>query len=248
MTPILADPAIFAAVFAVILLGGTIKGAIGIGLPAFSMSILPLFIEPALAVTILTLPIIMTNALQVLTTPGWPKIARQFAVAGVSIIITISIVSLFLADIPSRIIGIVVGFSLIFFAISSLMNLRLPVTTAPKWQILAGVLGGITGGLSAVKAPIMIYCAALDLPRDTFVAAAGFLFLMGGLGMFIGLSSSKLLNASTLPASGIAVVVAIVGFQIGALLRKRINAVLFRRLLLGAMLILGVRQILVNLF
>lgn len=247
MTLSLADPGLWVTVFAILLLGGIVKGAIGIGLPALSMSLLPLVIEPALAVTLLTIPIIVTNLQQVVTVPGWGAIARRFLVAGISVFVTIAIVSLFLADVPGRMIGLVVGLSLTLFAVASLMNLQLPVSTAPGWQVLTGVLAGVTGGLSAVKTPIMIYCAALNLPRETFVVAAGFLFLMGGLGMLVGQTSADLMNMSTIVPSGIAVVVAIAGFQIGAYLRRGINAVLFRKLLLGAMLLLGLRQVWVNL-
>jgi uncharacterized membrane protein YfcA len=239
---------LFFAVFAIILMGGIIKGAIGIGLPAFSMSILPLFIDPALAVTLLTIPIIVTNAQQFFGAKDWPAIARKFAIAGTSVFFTITFVSLFLADVPGRFIGLIVGVSLILFVVSSLMEMKLPVTMAPKWQVVAGCLAGITGGLSAVKTPIMIYCAALNLPRDTFVAAAGFLFLMGGLGMLVGQTSASIMNAQTLVPSLIALATAMIGFQIGAHLRKGINAALFRKLLLGAMFILGLRQVFVNLF
>lgn len=247
MTLSLDDPGLLATVFAIILLGGIVKGAIGIGLPALSMSLLPLFIEPALAVTLLTFPIIVTNAQQVLTVPGWSSVARRFAPAGISLFAVIAVFSLFLAEVPSRAIGLIVGLSLTLFAIASLMNLRFPVTAATGWQILFGGLAGITGGLSAVKTPVMIYCAALNLPRDTFVVAAGFLFLMGGLGMLLGQASAELMSAAMLIPAAMAVAVAIAGFQIGAVLRRGINAALFRKLLLGAMLLLGLRQIWVNL-
>lgn len=241
------DPWLVVAVLTLILIGGIIKGAIGIGLPAFSMSTLPIFIDPALAVALLTSPIICTNCLQFFSAPGWKAILRKFAVAGVAIFTSITVVSLFLADVPSRIIGIIVGLSLIAFVGANALKVRLPVTLAPQWQLLVGVLAGITGGLSAVKTPVMIYCAALNLPRDTFVAGTGFLFLMGGLGMLVGQTSANIMTLALIGPVLAVLVVAIAGFQIGARIRTHINAALFRKLLLGAMLILGLRQIWVNL-
>jgi uncharacterized protein len=217
-------------------------------LPALAMSLLPIFIEPALAVAILTMPIILTNGQQMISIQGWTIIVRQFTLAGVTIFVTITIVSSFVSDIPSHFIGIVIGISLILFPLFSFMKLQLPVTLSPKWQILAGVLAGITGGLSAEKTPLIIYCAALNLPRKTFMVAVGFIFFTGGLGMLVGLSYTHLMNATTAPASAIAVVMALVGFQVGAYLRRGINGVMFRRLLLSTMFILGLRQIIVNLF
>lgn len=247
MTILSLDLATFISIFAVILIGGTVKGALGIGLPAVAMSTLPFLIDPVLAVTILSVPILLTNAQQVLTVPGWRDIVKRFVPAAVTLVVTIFLVSLWLDDAPSRLIALVVGISLSLFAITALMNIRLPVSEALGWQVLTGLAAGITGGLSAVKSPVMIYCAALELPRKEFVAATGFLFFSGGVGMGVGLAVSSLLNPVTLPLSLIAVVVAMTGFQIGAWLGRRINAVLFRKLLLGVMLVLGLRMIVMNL-
>ncbi len=243
----LPEPALWVAVMAVILLGGTVKGALGIGLPAVSMSLLPLLIDPALAVTLLTVPIVVTNAQQFLTAPDRRGIARDFRVAAIALFATILAVSLRLDDAPDRLIAVVVGVSLSTFAITALMRVRFPVGMGAGWQAAAGILAGITGGLSAVKTPVMMYCVALDLPRDRLVGAMGFLFLVGGLGLAGGLVSGGLLDSVTLPLSALAVTMAMAGFQAGARLRRRINAALFRRLLLGAMLVLGLRLVAVNL-
>ena len=64
------DPTLLALVFGVMVVAGTVKGALGIGLPAVAMSVLPLFIDPAIAVALLTLPILLTNAQQVITGEG----------------------------------------------------------------------------------------------------------------------------------------------------------------------------------
>ena len=44
---------LIAAVLLSFLVGGSVKGAFGIGFPAVVMSILPLFIEPSLAIALL---------------------------------------------------------------------------------------------------------------------------------------------------------------------------------------------------
>lgn len=243
----IADLPTMIAVVLVLLSAGIVKGALGIGLPAVAMSLLPIFVEPAFAVTILSLPIVITNGQQFLTVRGWPKIVRRFLVAAAFLFVTIFGVSLFLAEAPSRFVAVVVGLSLSIFAVTGLMNIRLRVGMGFWWQAIIGVLAGMTGGLSAVKSPVMIYCASLELPKDEFIAAAGFLFFTGGVGMLIGLSSTSMLNAQTLPISVGALVVAVAGFQIGAVLRKRIDAKLFRKLLLGVMLLLGLRIVIVNL-
>jgi len=244
---VLGDPGTAFIVLAIILIGGTVKGALGIGLPAVAMSLLPIVIDPALAVTILSVPILVTNAQQVVTVRGWPAIAWRFRIAGLALFVSIFGVSLFLDDVSSQVVGFVVGISLSAFALAALFRLRLPLTEAGGWQVLTGVMAGITGGLSSVKAPVMIYCAALDLPRREFVVSVGFLFFVGGLGLVCGLSTTRLLTAETLPLSLIALAVAMLGFQAGTWIGRRVDAELFRRLLLGAMLLLGLRLIIVSL-
>jgi hypothetical protein len=244
---ILTDPLILAGIALAILLAGSIKGAIGIGFPAVAMSILPLMIPPAAAVTILALPIVVTNVQQVFTTPGWPAVMRRFWPAGLTIVVVTFFVSQFLALASASVMEVIVGVSLILFATSALFKLRLPVTDAVGWQVAAGALSGVIGGLSAVKSPIMIYTAALELPRDTFVATAGFMFLCGGLGLLSGLATTTLLDGTTFLVSVGATAVAMAGFSLGSVVRKRLSVATFRTVLLWTMLVLGLRAVLVNL-
>lgn len=237
------DPITIVIVMAALVVAGTVKGAIGIGLPAVAMSILPLFIEPALGVALLSLPIVVTNIQQIVTGERWRQVVAEYWVAGAFTFGTTFIVSQTLPHIPSDIVGGIVGITLILFAVAALFKVDFPVTKAAGWQAAFGIASGIAGGLSAVKAPVMIYCAALKTPREEFVISAGFLFFMGGLGLVSGLSLASVFTLSLLPLSVGAVVATVVGFQLGAVIRKRINAELFRKLLLGLMLLIGLRMV-----
>lgn len=244
---ILTDPLILAGIALAILLAGSIKGAIGIGFPAVAMSILPLMIQPAAAVTILALPIVVTNVQQVFTTPGWFPVIKKFWPAGLTIVVVTFFASQFLAMASASVMEVIVGVSLILFATSALFKIRLPVTDGIGWQVLAGAISGAIGGLSAVKSPAIIYATALELPRDTFVATVGFLFLCGGLGLLTGLATTTLLDTTTFLVSVGATAVAIAGFSLGSLVRKRLAGPTFRTVLLWAMLLLGLRAVVVNL-
>ena len=58
------DLAITLAVMAIFLFAGIIKGFLGIGLPAAAMAFLTLVMDPTIAISLLTLPIIFTNIMQ----------------------------------------------------------------------------------------------------------------------------------------------------------------------------------------
>ncbi len=248
MIQALPGPEIVAAILVTFLVAGTVKGAFGIGFPAVAMSIFPLFIEPALGVALLALPIVITNAQQFISVRGWPRIIRRFLLAGGSLAVTIFLVSQFLDDVSSRWINVFVGMALIIFALSAMLRIRFPVSESPAWQLLVGVSSGLFGGVSAVKVPVMIYTVALELPRDAFIVVAGFLFFCGGAGLLTGLTSATLLNQVTLPLSIVAVAFALAGFRIGARIRERLNAEQFRTYLLWVMLLLGARLLVVNVF
>ncbi|MGI9505508.1 MAG: TSUP family transporter, partial [Geminicoccaceae bacterium] len=177
---------ILAGILAAFLIAGTVKGSLGIGFPAVAMPILLTIIEPALGVTLLAIPIFVTNAVQFLTVQGWPAIIRRFLVAGFFVTTTIFVVVQFVDDVPSRWINVACGLSLIIFAFASLSKIELPLSEGIGWQVLVGITSGLIGGVSAVKAPIMIYTVGLKLPREEFMCAAGFLFFTGGVGLVVG--------------------------------------------------------------
>ena len=234
------------AILMIFLVAGTVKGALGIGFPAIAMSILPIIIEPALGVTLLAIPILVTNGIQFLTVKGWPAIIRRFLIAGVSVAVSIFVVVQFVGEVPSRWINIAVGISLVLFAVTSLLKLEPRMTEHPGWQALVGVSAGLIGGLSAVKAPIMIYTVGLKLPREEFICAAGFLFFMGGVGLTLGTLNASLLNDVTTGVSLMCCAIALVGFRVGALIRARLTDKLFRMAILWGILLLGIRLVVTN--
>jgi len=239
---------IIIAIMVVFLIAGTIKGSLGIGFPAFAMSVFPIFIDPALGVTLLAIPILLTNFMQFVTVKGWPAIIRRFLLAGGVIFVTTFVVSQMAADVPNRWINILVGLSLTLFAVSTLFNVNIPATESPLWQAGIGFISGVIGGISAVKAPVMIYSIALKLPREEFMAAAGFMFFSGGVGLVSGLSTAHLMNSTTLILSIAAVVLSLTGFRIGAWIRPMLSERVFRLAVLWIIMALGLRLVLVNVF
>lgn len=238
---------ILAGILAAFLVAGTVKGSLGIGFPAVAMPILLTIIEPALGVTLLAIPIFVTNGIQFLTVEGWPAIIRRFLVAGFFVAATIFVVVQFVDDVPSRWVNVACGLSLIIFALAALLKIELPLSENTGWQILVGISSGIFGGLSAVKAPIMIYTVGLKLPREEFICAAGFLFFTGGLGLVAGTFSASLLNGVTAILSLACCAVALAGFRVGAWVRQRLSDRMFRLILLWVILAIGARLVLTNL-
>lgn len=239
----LTDPGVLILIALVLIFAGCVKGALGLGYPAIAMTVLPVLIDPALAVTLLAIPIFVTNGAQFLSVPIWPEVARRFLVCGLGVLVASFVFVQFLVIVPAVWINVAVGLSLVLFSITAMMKINWPMSESPGWQALVGLSSGVIGGVSAIKAPIMVYVVGLNLPRDVFICTAGYLFFMGGIGLAAGTWTAALLDPTVLMVSLMCTAVGQFGFWVGARVRARLSEALFRAAILWLILVLGLRLI-----
>ena len=232
-----------ASIMLALVLSGSVKGVFGIGFPVVAMAILPLFITPISAITVIALPIVVTNIQQLFSEKEWRHIIIKYRYMALFMLLASFLSSQILTQISVDLITAIIGFALALFAIYSLFNFTLPITTHSSWQIIAGASSGLLSGMTGIQSTAIIYFASLDISRDEFVGAVGYIFLVGGLGLSIGLINNNLLNSSTGMLSLFGVLFSVVGFKLGSLLRPYIHSELFKKLLFLLMLIIGMKQI-----
>ena len=232
-----------ASIMLALVLSGSVKGVFGIGFPVVAMAILPLFITPISAITVIALPIVVTNIQQLFSEKEWRHIIVKYRYMALFMLLTSFLSSQILTQISVDLITAIIGFALALFAIYSLFNFTLPITTHSVWQIIAGASSGLLSGMTGIQSTAIIYFASLDISRNEFVGAVGYIFLVGGLGLSIGLINNNLLNSSTVMLSLFGVLMSVVGFKLGSLLRPYIHSELFKKLLFLLMLIIGMKQI-----
>ena len=92
-----------------------------------------------------------------------------------------------------------------------------------------------------------MYLIARNASTDTFIAATGFLFLVGCLPLGAGVVISGLITWPVIVKSLGGLVMTLIGFRIGEIMRNRVSQKKFRRIILIAFLIMGVRLIAVGL-
>jgi len=232
-----------ASIMLALVLSGSVKGVFGIGFPVVAMAILPLFITPISAITVIALPIVVTNIQQLFSEKEWRYIIIKYRYMALFMLLASFLSSQILTQISVDLITAIIGFALALFAIYSLFNFTLPITTHSVWQIIAGASSGLLSGMTGIQSTAIIYFASLDISRNEFVGAVGYIFLVGGLGLSIGLINNNLLNSSTVMLSLFGVLFSVVGFKLGSLLRPYIHSELFKKLLFLLMLIIGMKQI-----
>lgn len=241
--------AITIAVLAIFLFAGIVKGFLGIGLPAAAMAFLTLVMDPTIAISLLTLPIIFTNVMQYARCENPRPIARKYWVFALAIIVSIFITSFFILSYPKAILTISIGLAMIAFSLTQMTGARLPIGSGYGWHVGVGLFSGVLGGLSSIwSPPVAMYLLARDVDKSEFIGATGFLFLAGSLPLAAGLALAGVLTIDTVLHSLMGLIVVLVGFRIGEMLRNYVPQGIFRKIVLWAFLIMGARLLAIGLF
>ena len=230
--------------------GGAVKGAVGIGIPLVSISLLSLFLPLTDAVALLPVPMIVANIWMSFAgnhfLPAlrrfWPLVLAMFAgtVVGAHVLVALDLASL----------NLLVGIFVVVFCLSSHVNpaMRLPNRYETGAGVVAGGIGGFMGGLSALFGPpLIMYLASLRLDRDTFVGVIGSIYLCCSVTLVVVFGSVGMMSRAQLVESTLACVPLLIGVWVGRRFRGRVDEELFRKLLLVALLGVGVRLIAIGL-
>tara|TARA_B100001175_G_scaffold300526_1_gene292922 strand:- start:880 stop:1167 length:288 start_codon:yes stop_codon:yes gene_type:complete len=88
-----------------------------------------------------------------------------------------------------------------------------------------------------------MYLFARNVSKETFIAATGFLFLVGSFPLALGYFLSGVLTLGIILNSFIGLIIVLAGFKTGELLRQKISQELFKKIVLWGFLIMGLRLI-----
>ena len=235
-------PALSLLVIGTFLLAGMVKGVIGLGLPTIAMGLLGLAMAPVQAAALLIIPSTLTNLwqlafgghLRALLARLWPMLVAIFLGTGAG--------TLWLGIDGGQWVVRALGAALVLYALSGLFLPTLRVGShRERWLgPLCGVLTGvITSATGVFVIPAVPYLQALGLNRDQLVQALGLSFTVSTLALAAGLAWRGALGGGEINASLLALVPALLGMWLGQVVRRRISAVLFKRVFFIGMALLG---------
>ncbi|MEK9684824.1 MAG: sulfite exporter TauE/SafE family protein [Rhodospirillaceae bacterium] len=213
------------------LCGGLIKGVVGMGLPLTSVALMSQFIDLRIAVPLLVIPILVTNALQAIRGHKLVSLLREYwtLIATACAFTFIGVYLLY--NINSKHILLVLGTVITLYGLFNLFAIRVTVSEKHKpWlSPLTGLAAGLMAGMTGVIAiPTMMYFQALKLPKDIFVQALGITFFVAGTFLMIALWLEGGLNLRNIHVSALAMVPAVFGMYVGEKIRKKISEEKFR--------------------
>jgi uncharacterized protein len=238
-------PTIVACTLA-LMAGGFVKGVISIGLPLVGMPLLMLAIDVPTAVTLLMVPILLSNLVQAVEGPDTLGVFRRFWPLQLCLAIGTFIGTGLLATLDPRLLLLIVGgFTLVFGGLSTVQPHLAISPRVERWLgPPIGLLAGIVGGMSTLFGGVLaLFVVGLKLPRDLFVKAVSMLYTTAGAFLLIGGAAHGTAGTSEIVLSSAAMVPVYGGMLIGQRVRHYLDGNKFRLVVLACILITGVNMI-----
>ena len=225
------DLTVIAVVGAAFLCGGLIKGVIGLGLPLTAITLMTQIIDLRVALPLILLPVLITNAMQAVRGGRFFELLRDYWVLLLTTCIATfgGVYILYRVD-TAYLLAALGGIVTIYALINLLaVKVRIPEKhagwTSPVAGTIAGVMAGATG---VIGIPLLIYLQAMQLPKDVFVQAIGILFVIAGSFLMFALWLEGGVTIENMPVSALAMIPAVIGMYFGEKLRGRISEERFR--------------------
>jgi len=227
-------------------LAGTVKGFVGIGLPTFVISVASIYLDPRLAIALMLIPTMLSNAWLAIGSGKIQKTAQRYYRIAIPLIALTWIFAQLSAGLNEDLLRFVIGVVVILFAVSNaiVQTSNWKALISPHFQWGLGVFSGILGGLTSLPGtPLIMYLLITGEKKDEFVAAISFLLLCASIPLTWGYYQNGLTDNNLLIVSLMFFVPAAIGLQIGARLRKKINPQRFHTAILIVFFLLGVNLI-----
>jgi uncharacterized membrane protein YfcA len=245
------DLTYFAIVVLAFATAGTIKGAIGVGLPTTAIAILSTGLDLRVAIPLLIVPSLVANIWQIMRGGElWPLLRRFWLLNAIACGgVWLGTAILFRVDptMFSALLGVVI----VTYCVMGLFEFapRVPAhreaVLTPIVGLGAGLLTGTTGSLLM---PLVVYLQALGLEKDRFVQAAGLSLLIGTIAWAASLAQQGAFDGRVILTSAMALIPTLVGMALGQRIRDHLSQTLFRKLVFGFLAILGFNLIYGNAF
>lgn len=235
-----------AIIVAAFLVAGSIKGAIGVGLPTTAIAILSIGLGLRDAIPLLIIPSLVANIWQIMRGGDLVELLRRFWLLNAIACVGVWLGTLVLFHVESALFPGLLGLVIVIYTLMGLFAYapkvppRREALLSPVVGLGAGLLTGTTGSLLM---PMMVYLQALDLDKDRFVQAAGLSLLIGTIAWAGALTHQGAFGTQAILLSSFALVPTLLGMAFGQWIRDRLSQSLFRKFVFAFLLILGLNLI-----
>ncbi len=229
------------------LAGGSIKGALGVGLPLVTGPLLTLGMNGLQAIGLLSAPVLLSNLWQSIEGGRLRAGIRRFrGLILAQIAATLITVRMTLSLSPEQFSNMLAMAVLLAVALMAWRpTLQISAEREGKLGILVGLMSGMLGGVSALTGPIIItYLMALRLSRDEFVGCISIIYFSGSLPLYLALAWYGRVGLQEFSLSLVALLPVALGLALGKMIRNRLDEALFRKVLLAFLTLLALMLLL----
>jgi len=224
------------------IVAGVIKGVTGLGFSTSCLPIMALRLDLKVAIPLVIVPSIVSNVVIMVQTGHFITVVRRFWPLYISSIPGLLIGVTILVSINVDVAKIILGLVLILYALLALTNRSFSISEIweRRLKLPVGFLTGFINGLTGSQVmPVLPYLLSLELNKNTFIQAINISFTLSSLIMLFGLIQLGYLSHNTFltAVAGAIPVTTIVYFS--GKLRNRIPRILYQKLVLTFLLILG---------
>jgi uncharacterized membrane protein YfcA len=241
--PLITDPFFYAVAIPAVLLMGISKSGFGAGMGALAVPMM------ALAVTVPQAAAILMPVLLVMDLLGMAAFRNDFDKKLLKFLLPFGLLGigagamLFKLLEPRLVAGIVGGFTLLFLAQRLLFPPKADSAPPPRW---IGAMLTATSGFTSFVAhaggpPINAYVIPLKLRPMVFTGTMAFFFFFINMAKWIPYAWLGLLDLRNFATSLLLLPLAPVGVWVGVRIARRINQVLFCRLIYAGMFLTGIK-------
>jgi uncharacterized membrane protein YfcA len=221
-----------------------VQAVVGFGLPLIAMPVLIELYGIRAAAPLMALIILQQQILMILRyRSAWNR-RTVLRISGAAVL-GIPFGVLFLSQIPEAITVTLLGLILIFYALYSLFRFPVPHLAHTAWSYIFGFVGGMGGGAYNMAAPPMIIYGDTQrwAPQEFKGNLQGYFFIITVVAIIAhGLNQS--LSCEILVNSLLAIPFVLLGAFSGFYLDRYLNPALFRKIVLGLLLLLGINLVL----
>ena len=240
------DPSLLMLAALAFALGGLVKGTVGLGLPTIAIALLATFIGLREAIAITIIPLVATNLVQVIQGGSPLALIKRFGVLNATAAIGLWVGTEILWAVDPRWLQIALGCVLIFNAVLqfSRFALRIRQSREPALSVPVGMVSGLVGGMTGSQGIVIaMYLSALDLTKNQYVQGIGLSFFLTGLVWMVAIAAQGAFTLSSLTASVLGLVVALIAMAMGRSVRDRLPQERFRQVVFVILGLLGANLI-----
>lgn len=226
--------------------GGLVKGLTGVGLPMLAIPLMAASIPLRDAIALMYGPVLITNLWQTFQGGFFQAALKRWWPMMACVVLGTWFGSKALISMDPKVLEGVVGATVAGFSLVNLLNptFRIPERHALWLSLIIGVTGGFFGGLTLFVGPaVIMFLVSLHVPKEEFIGTIALIYLLGLIPTGIFYLIDGTLQQQHLIPTILSCIPVVIGMVVGTLIRSHINEILFRKILLIMLVLVGLNMI-----